>query len=84
MLGKEAVGVQRDERGERSTSNGLFALGAAIVAVACCFGVSLLAVAGGAGLLAIAGAALPVAALIAIAGWAAWYLAHRRQGTGER
>ncbi|MFN8629259.1 MAG: hypothetical protein U0838_02770 [Chloroflexota bacterium] len=75
--------MHRDERGERSSGNGLFALGAAIVAVACCFGVSLLAAAGGAGLLAIAGAALPVAALIAIGGWAAWHLAHSRQGTGE-
>ncbi len=52
----------------------LFVLGTAAVAVVCCFGISLLAAAGGTAVLGFAGIALPVAALLGI-GW------HFRQRT---
>ncbi len=58
----------------------LFVLGTAAVAVVCCFGVSLLAAAGGTAVLRLVGVALPVAALLGTGGWAAWYL-FRRQRT---
>jgi hypothetical protein len=56
----------------------LFVLGAAAVAVVCCFGVSLLVAAGATTVLGLAGVALPAAALIGIGGWTAWYLLHHR------
>lgn len=55
----------------------LFVLGTAVVAVACCFGVSLLAAAGTTTFLGATGVALPIAALIGIGGWMAWYLMRR-------
>ncbi|MDA8203320.1 MAG: hypothetical protein M0Z49_11285 [Chloroflexi bacterium] len=54
-----------------------FLLGTAAIAVVCCFGISLLAAAGGTAVLGIAGLALPAAALIGIGGWTAWYLVRR-------
>jgi hypothetical protein len=55
----------------------LFVLGTAALAVVCCFGISLLAAAGGTAVLGLAGVALPVAALLGIGGWTAWYLMRR-------
>ena len=55
----------------------LFVLGTAAAAVLCCFGISLLAAAGGTAVLGLAGLALPAAALIGIGGWTAWYLVRR-------
>jgi hypothetical protein len=60
------------------TRGDLVVLATAATAVVCCLGLSLLAAAGGTALLGLAGVALPAAAVIGIAGWAAWYLAHRR------
>ncbi len=54
-----------------------FVLSAAAAALVCCFGVSLLVVAGGTAALGLAGVALPAAALIGIGVWA-WSLTHRR------
>jgi hypothetical protein len=55
----------------------LFVLGTAAVAVVCCFGISLLAAAGGTAVLGFAGIALPVAALLGVGGWTTWYLLRR-------
>jgi hypothetical protein len=55
-----------------------FVLGTAAVAVVCCFGISVLAAAGGTAVLGLAGLALPAAALLGIGGWTAWYLIRRR------
>jgi hypothetical protein len=56
----------------------LFVLGTAALAVVCCFGISLLAAAGGTAVLALAGVAVPAAALLGIGGWIAWYLVRHR------
>ncbi len=58
--------------------DGPVVLVAAVVAVVCCFGVSLLVAAGGTAVLGLAGVALPAAALIGIGGWAAWYVLRKR------
>lgn len=55
----------------------LFVLGTVALAAVCCFGISLLAAAGGTAVLGIAGLALPAAALVGIGGWTAWYLVRR-------
>jgi hypothetical protein len=55
-----------------------FVLGTAALAVVCCFGISLLAAAGGTAVLGLAGLALPAAALLGIGGWVAWYLIRHR------
>ena len=57
--------------------DGRFALGAALLATACCFGVSLVAAAGTATILGVVGVVLPIAALFGIGGWLAWYLLRR-------
>ena len=54
-----------------------FVLGTAALAIACCFGVSLLAAAGMTTLLGAVGVALPIAVLFGISGWMAWYLLRR-------
>lgn len=54
-----------------------FVLGTAALAIACCFGVSLLAAAGTTTILGVVGVALPIAVLIGIGGWMAWYLLRR-------
>lgn len=59
-------------------SHDLLALGTALAAVICCFGVALLVAAGGTAALGIAGVALPAAMLIGVGGWTAWHLGHRR------
>lgn len=74
----------RDNASGRSTRPGLFVLGTAVVAIACCLGVSFLAAIGGAGLLGLAGVALPAAALIGIGGWAASKLLRGRKGAVRR
>jgi hypothetical protein len=55
-----------------------FVFGAAAVAVVCCFGASLLVAAGGTAALGFAGVALPVAVLLGIGGWTAWYVRRNR------
>jgi len=55
----------------------LFVLGAAAIAVVCCVGVSLLVAAGGVALLGVVGVALPIAVLLGVGGWTAWYLRRR-------
>lgn len=57
--------------------DGLFVLGTAAAAIACCFGVSLLAAAGTTTLLGVVGVALPIAVLIGVGGWMVWYLMRR-------
>ncbi len=52
-------------------------LGTAALASACCFGVSLLAAAGTTTMLGVVGVAVPIAVLIGIGGWMAWYLLRR-------
>ena len=59
-------------------------LGTALIAIACCLGISLLAAAGGTAVLGLAGVALPAAALIGVGSWIAWYLARRRSGGNTR
>ncbi len=54
-----------------------FVLGTAALAIACCFGVSLLAAAGTTTILGVVGVALPIAVLIGIGGWMAWSLLRR-------
>lgn len=61
----------------------LYVLGVASAAVACCFGVSLLAAAGWTAVLALAGVALPVAALLAVAAAASWYIVRQRRGANR-
>ena len=56
----------------------LFVLGTAAVTVVCCFGISLVAAAGGTAVLGLAGFALPTAALLGIVGWIAWYVIRHR------
>ena len=57
--------------------DGRFALGAAVLAIACCFGLSRLAGVGTATILGVVGVAFPIAVLFGIGGWLAWYLARR-------
>lgn len=76
--------MHRDDPSGRPMGVGLFMLGTAVAAVACCFGVSLLVAVGGAGLLGLAGVALPAAAVIGMGGWAAWQLARGRKGAVKR
>ena len=56
----------------------LFVLGTAVAAAVCCLGVSLLVAAGGTAVLGLAGVALPVAVLLGIGGWTAWYVRRNR------
>lgn len=62
----------------RAPGNGLLVLSTAVVAVICCFGVSLFAAAGGTALLGLAGVALPAAALIGIGAWTVWHVIRER------
>lgn len=57
--------------------DGLLVLGAAALAIACCFGVALLAAAGTTTILGVVGVALPIAVLIGIGSWMAWHLMRR-------
>ncbi len=54
-----------------------FLLGTAALAIACCFGVSLLAAASTTTILGVVGVALPIAVLIGVGGWMAWSLIRR-------
>lgn len=51
-----------------------FLLGSAAFSGVCCFGVSLVAAAGGTAVLGLARVALPAAVLFGTVGWVAWYV----------
>jgi hypothetical protein len=67
----------------RTTRDGLFVLGMGLVAVVCCFGISLAVAVGATTLLILAGLALPLAALIGISGWTIWYRSRGRATDGS-